>query len=478
MSQIAIIDIGSNSMRLVVYDGVKRAAVPLYNEKVMCQLGLRLASSGVLHPEGVELARATMRRYMALTRAMGVTRVHTMATAAVRDASDGAAFARELEKEHSIKIDIISGEREAKLGAYGVCSSVHQPSGLTGDLGGGSMELVRLDRCEFREQATLPIGPLRLLDITKGDPVSLRKAIARAFAPVEWIADARPEAFYAIGGTFRAIAHVHMALTDYPLHILHEYTVDAGEMLSFARELVEMPPEKLKKLPSLPGKRVHAIPAASAVLAHVLETAKPAACVFSASGVREGYLYEMLSPKARAQDALLEAVMELAQHGGRGPAYAQELMAWMQPLFVDESETDRRLREAFCLLAEIGHHLHPEYRASAACGRVLHSSFTALTHAERVQLSLALYHRYQAKLKHDHPAFRLADAREHAWARKTGALANLAYHLSGGQPGILSQTVWTIDKKSIGLTLPPSLAALDGETIRKRVAQVREEWAS
>lgn len=175
--KIGLIDIGSNSIRLVVYDRLKRAPASIYNEKVMCQLGKGLAASGKLNPEGVTLANAAIARFVTLAKNMEVTELDIVATAAVRDASDGPEFVETLEREHNIFIEVISGKREAKLGAYGILASMHKPEGLAGDLGGGSMELVALDKNQrIGERISLPVGALRLLDECDG-PKSMRKKI-------------------------------------------------------------------------------------------------------------------------------------------------------------------------------------------------------------------------------------------------------------------------------------------------------------
>ncbi|NBO18322.1 MAG: hypothetical protein EBV03_03680, partial [Proteobacteria bacterium] len=233
--RIGIIDIGSNSIRLVIYDQLKRCPVPIYNEKVMCALGKGLAATGVLNPEGVEMARGALRRFLALGRNMEITSLYIMATAAIRDAKDGPAFAAYLEKTYDINVDIIPGVKEAKLGAYGVCASMYKPSGITGDLGGGSLELVKLDDGHIDDHASILLGSLRMIDESKGDLSKLRKLIEKRFDELDWLQSQKAAAFYAIGGSFRALAKMHMAQIDYPLHILHEYEVDAKEFLGFVQ---------------------------------------------------------------------------------------------------------------------------------------------------------------------------------------------------------------------------------------------------
>lgn len=472
--RIGIIDIGSNSIRLVVYDQQKRSPVAIYNEKVMCALGKGLATSGVLNPEGVELAKAALKRFLAMGRNMEIASLHVMATAAVRDAKNGASFARYLEDTYDIDVDIITGKKEAKLGAYGVCASMYRPEGITGDLGGGSLELVRVEDGQIEDHASVLIGSLRMIDESKGDIDKMRKLIEKRFAELKWLDDQKADNFYAIGGSFRALAKMYMAANDYPLHILHEYKVEAKTFLQFAHEIATMPPEKLEKFPGVASKRIPALPGAAIVLEHIGYHINPDHIIFSASGIREGYLYEKLSPITRAQDGLLSSCTEFATKGGRSTTYANELYTWMFPLLEKESEKERRLRLAFCLLSDIALHIHPEYRAEWAFNRIIHSALTGLSHRERVKLALALYHRYQFRMKETWPQLKLLKTCDSEWAKLVGAAANLAYHLCGSISGNLHNTSFVHENDQIMLQLNDSMQDVLGEAIKKRMDGVRE----
>lgn len=476
--RLGIIDIGSNSIRMVVYDQQKRSPVPIYNEKVMCALGKGLAVTGVLNPEGVHMAKDALKRFLALGRNMEITSLYIMATAAVRDAKDGLTFAKYLEETYDIKVDIISGQQEAKLGAHGVCASVHNTQGITGDLGGGSLELVRVNNGVIEDHNSVLLGSLRMIDESKGDYVKLRKLIEKRFSELDWLGGKKVDGFYAIGGSFRALGKIHMQLSGYPLHILHQYKVDAKDFLGFVREVASMPIDKIEKLPGSAAKRAPALPGAAMVFEHIISNAKPNDIVFSASGIREGYLYEMLSPYVRSQDGLLASCVEFATRSGRTTSYANELFTWMYPLLEKESERERRLRLAFCLLCDIALHIHPEYRAQWAFERIQFSAFTSLTHRERIKLALALYHRYQFKFKENWPVLNLLKNGDKHWARLVGTAANLAYHISGSIAGSLHNTTFAINGKNVDLQCSMSMQDIMGDAIRRRIDGVAEAYSS
>ncbi len=475
-ARIGIIDIGSNSIRLVVYDQNKRTPIPIYNEKVLCALGKGLATSGLLNPDGVIMGKDALRRFIAMGRNMGIAELHIIATAAIRDAKDGKDFTDWLEQTHHVTAVVISGEEEAKLGAYAVCSSIYKPHGISADLGGGSLELVRVNDGEIDGHTSLPLGSLRMMDESKGDRNKLRKLIDKRFADIDWLDAQKTPNIYAIGGSFRALAKMHMVAHDYPLQILHEYMVKAKEFLDFIQEISGMPLEKLEKYPAVAAKRAAALPGAAMVLETLITRSKAENIVFSASGIREGYVYKKLPLRERDDDGLLFSCREFASRNGRSIAYGQELLDWMQPLIPQEAEQMKRLRLVFCLLSDIAVHIHPEYRGEWAFQRVIYSAFTSITHRERVILALALYHRYQFKIKENYPQLQLINNTDKAWAKLMGTSANLAYHLSGSITGNLHKTNLIIKEKNIALQFIGDMADLMGDSIQKRIDGVNEAY--
>lgn len=474
--RVGIIDIGSNSIRLVIYDQLKRSPVPIYNEKVMCALGKGLATSGVLNPEGVKMARETIRRFLAMGRNMEISALYVIATAAIRDAKDGQDFARELEKSHGIDIEIISGNREARLGAYGVCSSMHQPHGITGDLGGGSFELVLLDGGKIEDHTTLPIGSLRIIDETGGNRDKMKKLVDTHFASLDWLKNKKTENFYAIGGGFRALARMHMEAKNYPLQILHQYEVKTDSLRDFLDDILSAEEKTLRELPGVQPKRVHQLPGAAIILQKIISHTKPDQVIFSGSGIREGYFYEKLSPYTRQQDGLLSSCTEFAVKGGRSTAYANELFNWMRPLIGKESDNDQRLRMAFCLLSNIALHIHNAYRGEWAYHRILQSALSGLSHRERVKLSLAMYHRYNYKMKYDWSSLSLIKEKDRNWALLIGSAANLAYHLTGSIAGNLPATRISVKDGRIKLDLSGVMADTVGQAVEKRLDGLQEAY--
>ncbi|HJT08756.1 MAG TPA: Ppx/GppA family phosphatase, partial [Stellaceae bacterium] len=390
---MAVVDIGSNSLRLVIFDGVRRSPRTLFNDKVMCGLGRNLEATGKLDPDGAQLARDNLQRFVSLARSIGVSRLDVLATAAVRDASDGRAFVSEIERRHRLKVRVLSGAEEGRLSAFGVIAGIPEASGVVGDLGGGSVELVPVTGGQVGAASTLPIGPLRLAEHA-GDERRLRDAIDKHLAAVPWLGTKVDGAFYAVGGAWRALARIHMEQTRYPLHIIQQYTLPRGEAEDFLDIIARQSRKSLEKITTVSRKRLDVVPIAARVLHRLLKRSTPRHLVFSAFGLREGHLYSLLSETAQRADPLLAACAEIAAANRRFGADGDELFAWTTPLFTGESAARQRLRHAAALLSDIAWHEHPDYRAEQALRSVLYMPVVGLDHGDRAYLAAIIYARY------------------------------------------------------------------------------------
>ncbi|HYE50796.1 MAG TPA: Ppx/GppA family phosphatase [Azospirillaceae bacterium] len=467
--RIAVIDIGSNSIRVVVYDRLSRAPVPIFNEKIMCGLGKGVQRTGRLNPDGVRLALENVARFRRLIDGMGVGRVDVLATAAVRDASDGPAFVAKLEAVAGTAISVLPGEEEARLSALGVVSGTPGADGLMGDLGGGSLELVGLDRGELGPQVTLPLGPLRLSEATDGKPGAVAKLIDQHLARLPWIGQAKGRSFYPVGGGWRALAKLHMEQVRHPLHIIHHYDADAGEIADFAGLIARQSRSSLEKMPGVSKRRLETLPLVALVLERLLKTVQPARVVFSAYGLREGHLYDLLPPEERRQDPLLAASRQVAEFLGRF-GVADTIAQWTAPLFAGEDEAAARLRIAACLLSDLGWAEHPDYRAEHTFMRILRMPVAGIDHAERAYLALASYIRYAGTLDATTAVARgLVSETQMARANILGLALRLAHTLTGGAATLLQRTALRLGDETLTLALPEDAAMLSGDVVQRRV---------
>ncbi|MGY4487577.1 exopolyphosphatase [Bradyrhizobium sp. LM3.2] len=313
-SSVAVIDIGSNSVRLVVYEGLARSLIPIFNEKTLCGLGREVQSTGLLAPDAVEKALTSLKRFRALCRVMQVGRVFAIATAACRDASNGPDFIAKAERICAVKIEILSGPREARLSALGVISGIHHPDGIVGDLGGGSLELIDVRKNSVRSGVTLPLGGLALQDLAHKSLKRADRIVREALDGVPQLKAGSGRSFYAVGGTWRALARIHIIQSGYPLQVMHGYSISAAEALDFSRRLRRLAAvDMLADIEIVADARRPLLTYAALVLEHIIRVAKPKTIVFSTFGVREGLLHEKLSETERNKDGLICAAEELNQ---------------------------------------------------------------------------------------------------------------------------------------------------------------------
>ncbi len=474
---ISVVDIGSNSVRMVIYDGLKRAPMPIFNEKVLCGLATNIDKTGVLCPEATRKAEAAIKRFIKLSQAMGVTDVHLFATAAVRDAKDGHKFVDNLNKKFGINIEIISGETEAKYAGYGVISSMSLPHGVVGDLGGGSLELIKIDKSDTGDAISLPIGPLRIADKLKNRD-KVQKHIEKYIEKYPLAEHLSGKSFYAVGGAFRNIAKIHMHRKNYPLKVIHNYKVPADDLLNTLQVVSRMTEDTIIKIPGIPPKRAGFIPYAAILLEHIILTGKPKSVVFAASGVREGFLYAKLDDDRKRRNPLISGATNIMRRIMRTPDYGYELAAWMQPLFDNETDTKReqRLRLAACILSEISCYENTEYRAELAYRRIVDSSLTGIGHRERVFIAKALYCRYSTSPDESILSLMqpLLSTSKIYHAQLMGSAMRLAKSLSGSSSGILPKTKLKVTKKKLTLKLDKSITDLKGEDLDKKMRQLAE----
>jgi exopolyphosphatase/guanosine-5'-triphosphate,3'-diphosphate pyrophosphatase len=479
--RIGVIDLGSNSLRLVVFERLGAALFPLFNEKVMCGLGRGIASTGRLNPDGVALALVNLRRFVAFARAIGVDHLAVLATAAVRDASDGEAFAAEVERQCRVQVKIIDGAEEARLSAAGVLAGIPDADGIVADLGGGSVELVRVrpsmssaigDIGQIGRGISLPLGPLRLVELGDGTRAA-SETVERALNSAS-VLRAAGKNLYLVGGAARAIARLHMEHTQYPLHIIHQYTITRREAESFFDIIGRQSRKSLERITSISRKRLEVVALAALILRKLIMVAGPQRVVFSALGLREGYAHGLIPADDRVSDPLIAGYMAVGRRQSRFRLDGDRLQEWTAPLFPNPSETTRRRHRATCWLSDLAWSEHPDYRAKQAFTRSLTMPFAGSTHPDRVFVATALHARYGGPAEDPvkEPTRQLLDDRATQDARTLGSALRLAYTLCAGTIELLSEVGLGRVGNELVLEVPPESSLFVGETVQRRLDAV------
>jgi len=473
---VAIVDIGSNSVRLVAYEALSRALTPIFNEKVLCGLGRGVATTGFLTEDATAKALAALQRFRVLCRTMGIANLRAVATAAVRDAANGPQFLELAERAIGCEIDLLAGPREAQLSAIGVASSIWAADGVVGDLGGGSLELADVAGGKVGRGVTLPLGGLSLLELSDRSPKKAAKIARDELQKVRPLDNLAGRTFYAVGGTWRALARLHMSQRQYPMRVMHNYVIPTRDALEFVKLVERIETEALTSIETVSAARRPLLAYGAAVLEEIIRRSPPREIVISALGVREGLLFEGLSPEEQAQDPLITAARQFNLLRSRSPGHAEELFHWTSQFLgashLEETPEETRLRHAACLLSDIAWRAHPDYRGEQSYDLVANAAFVGLDHPSRAYLALAASYRHVSGDQEVSPHARsLVSPRQLDRARLLGSAMRVAYIVSAAMPGVLPRAPMAVQRGHVVLTLPSDLAALNSDRLQTRLRQ-------
>ncbi len=465
----AIIDIGSNSIRLVVYQGPARIPAILFNEKVLAGLGRGLAATGAIDDAGLAAGRRALARFAAVAREMGVTSLRTVATAAVRDASNGQSLI-DAAASFGLEVDLLSGEQEAIASGLGVLSGIPDADGIVADLGGGSLELVQVRGGAVGERVSFPLGVLRVAALPDRRGKGLERHVAGLIERAGWLDAGKDLPLYLVGGSWRALARLDMHLSDYPLPIIHGYAMPPATVARLGRTVARSDKAKLKEVPGLSSGRVATLGDATALLEVLLRLLGSRTAIASAFGLREGLLYGALDGATRFTDPLVTAARDEGDVQGRFAEHGDVLDRWTAPIFTGEGAAKARIRHVACLLADVGWRANPEFRAERGVEIALHGNWIAISAHERALLAQALFTSLCGDTHSPAPLSDLAGLADLRAAAAWGLAMRLGQRLSGGLAGPLERSSLRLDGGRLVLGLSDGDRDLYGETVQKRHA--------
>ncbi|MFV0490362.1 MAG: Ppx/GppA family phosphatase [Pseudorhodobacter sp.] len=469
LSRVGVVDVGSNSVRMVVFDGAARSPAYFYNEKLMAGLGKGLADTGRLNPRGRERALVALRRFAILAEGMELPPLTCIATAAVREAEDGPEFQAQVEAETGLKLWVIDGKEEARLSAQGVLLGWPEARGIVCDIGGNSMELARIARGKVGARATSPLGPFRVQQI-EGGPEKRRAVIDRVLRRMKDVIKPDNDRIFLVGGSWRAIARLDMERRNYPLTVLHEYRMTPKSVLETIDWIANNDLAYLRALTGTSADRMDLVPLACEVMRELIRIFKPQDIAVSSYGIREGLLYEQMPNRLRARDPLIEAARVAEQTSARLPGFGKKLYNFLQPIFKHADEERMRLVKAACLLHDTTWRAHPDYRAEVCFDNSTRANLGGLDHQGRVFLGLALLHRYKNSRSGTRlePLFRLLDDEQMQQAEVLGRAMRFGAMFSARGPESAGKLRWQSRKKILELTLTPLGEGLYGEVTQAR----------
>lgn len=467
-SPLAIVDIGSNSVRLVVYEEESRTAATVQNEKSICGIGRDMVSTGRLHAEGCAEALEALARFRLIADGLGVQAREAVATAAARDAANGAEFIARAERAWGAPIRILAGEEEARIAAEGVIAGIPEADGLAADLGGGSLDMVGVKNGKTGKAFTLPFGPLRLMDQARGDPDKARDIVDKGLKSLPGLEAA---ALYAVGGIWRSFARVDMEEQHYPLHVLQQYVIPRGRALRLCKLLSGLSKDSIRKIKVVSKRRAESLPYGAVVLERLIEAGGIRDVVISAYGLREGLLYSRLPTAERARDPLVEFARASNARLARIPAHAQEMFDWTAPLFDGEGGEAARIREASAFFSDIGWRRHPDDRAVGVFSQVLTAPFAGADHRARAVIAASIFHRYSGDedVPRELALAGLLEKEDELRAKLLGLTWRFAFSLSASAAGELANYRLRLTPAKVVLEVPKKREAIASEPVQKRL---------
>lgn len=475
LSRVGVVDVGSNSVRMVVFDGAARSPAYFFNEKIMCGLGKGLAQTGRLHPEGKARALSALKRFSLLAKGMKVAPFTVVATAAVREAEDGAEFQAQVLRETGLRLHVVDGAEEARLSAQGVLLGWPGAKGIVCDIGGNSMELARIADGKVGKRVSTALGPFRLQQIEGG--AKKRKAHIDAIL-AEAAREIRPagDRVYLVGGSWRVIARLDMERRSYPLTVLHEYRMTPEGLIDTLDWLATADLAALRGRTGTSAERMELVPLACEVLREIVRSLKPSEIDVSSYGIREGLLYEQMPARLRARDPLIEAARMTELTQARIPGFGKKLFLFLEPLFKGVTEERLRLIKAACLLHDTTWRAHPDYRAEACFDNATRANLGGLDHPGRVFLGLALLHRYKNSRAGSRmePLFRLLPEEDIAQAEILGKAMRFGAMFAVGDPAEAGELRWQPKKRQLTLSLTEQGVGLFGEVAQTRFASLAQ----
>lgn len=468
---IAVIDIGSNSVRLVVFAGPRRNPALIFNEKVMAGLGSGLAETGAMQAESMERALTALRRFAQLLKDYNVSKTICVATAAVRDASNSLEF-QEKVAEIGFDIRVLTGEQEAQSAAYGVLSSIPHADGIVGDLGGGSLELARISNGSVQQAISLPIGVLRSEKLVAKGAKAIKSHIISLIEGTIWAKWENDLPFYVVGGSWRGLARVDMFDTGYPLTVFHNYHIAADRIKPLVERVMGSSRDDLRLVPRLAGSRIDTLPNAAHLLQAVTSIFKPAHIIVSSYGLREGLIYQNMSAQIRAIDPFLDSTRRFGRYQSRHGNDGTALYHWLQGAFPDLDGADKRLLLAACHLSDIGWQANPDFRAERALEVALHGNWVGIDAAGRAILAQALYTNFGGGSAPHMDNERLCPHAQLEMAVGWGLAIRAGQRISGGREEILRRSRLIKRGGSLQLDLDEADKDLHGENVRRRLEKL------
>ena len=478
LKRIGIIDIGSNSIRLVVFDGPKRSPLYLYNEKVFFRLGMLSFEGKPFDNDTLEAVSRIINRYVAICRNMEVITIKMFGTSALREASNSGDLVELIRKNTNISVEVISGEKEAFYAAQGILLGFRNAEGVICDLGGNSVEFAKIGKNVVTECNSTLLGPLAIKKLEKKIE-NIDSYMREKLSSVIDADTTKDKQFFLIGGSWRAIAKIHMQRAKYPLKIIQGYKVKSRKLKktlqfiqdsSFLTEYEEM---------NISLERLELLPQSARLLEIIIDQLQIKTLTFSSFGVREGLIYQHLSDTERKKDPLIEAAKFFEKKESRFPKLSKHTFNWIGPLCENLPHNTKRIILAATKLHDIAWIAHPDYKTEMCLEIVTRSNISGLSHKERVFLAMILMFRHKAKPEKvfNSKLFKIVSKKKRKIAFVIGRGLRLASTFFG-EKSLFDKIVFRLSADKVELCFQSKIVSLYGEVVQRRLQELNKALKS
>lgn len=459
----AVIDIGSNTVRLVIYGGSARAPGVLHNEKVSARLGKGVSENGRIGRKSANLALASLARYRQLLSLLEVDQIDVVATAATRDATNGAEFLDEV-RALGLNPRQLSGEEEALTSAKGVAWAFPGANGIVADLGGGSLELTEISGYHCTHGVSMPIGSLRLQAMRAKGAAHFRRDVDKMLDRADWTANPGSTLFL-VGGSLRAFARYAIAREKSLIDDPHGFTMTADEVLKLARSIVRTPPTDPAMLTGISGARAASLPDTAALLSVLVEHLKPEKLVFSSWGLREGVLFENSGSELRDIDPLIAGTTAFAAARGVSSQQIESVVGWTSGIAAERTAGAARLHHAAVALCLASTRIEPHLRGALARDWAMRKRWVGIKSHDRYLMAGAILANANMTALMPQPVGISANLL-HA-ARTWGLTVRLCRRFSALAPRVVALSSLKLGEGQLNLHVAEEIAALVDENTRK-----------
>ena len=474
LKRIGIIDIGSNSIRLVVFDGPRRSPLYLYNEKVFFRLGLQSFGKKAFDNATLKAVSRIINRYVAICQNMEIHKIIMFGTSALREASNSDVLVEEIRKNTSICVDVISGEKEAFYAAQGILLGFPNAEGIICDLGGNSVEFANICKRVIAECNSTLLGPLAITKL-ENKIEDIDRYIRKQLLGAVNANAAKDKPFFLIGGSWRAIAKIHMQRTQYPLKIIQGYKVKSKKIkktLEFIQDSSFI--TKYDEI-NISADRLELLPLSARLLEIIIDELQIKTLTFSSFGVREGFLYHNLSEAEKKKDPLIEAAKFFEKKETRFPNMSKHTFKWISPLYENLPRKTKRVILAATKLHDIAWIAHPDYKTEMCLELVTRSNISGLSHKERVFLAMILLFRHKAKPEKvfNSKLFKIVSKKKRKIARVLGKGLKLASTVLG-ELSLFDKIDFRLKAHEVELCFQSKIDFVNGEVVERRIQELNK----